>query len=270
MVEAFSDYQIDMSYMTLERFEIRSIIGRVDFKSSVGAFSGDKLVGFTVIGIDSYKGSMAAFDAGTGIITEFRGKGIAGKMFDFSIPKLKENGIQKFYLEVLQENKAAIKAYSKTGFEIEREYICYMANLSNLTLNSKRNSKYKIRDIKKEELIRSNSFFEEPISWEDNISAVNKINNEIILKGAFIEDVCVGVIVYYPTLRWIMQLGVDKTRRRNGIASELLKSVIEQIKDSTEIIKMANILPGNPLNKFLINQGFQIHVKQYEMVCKLN
>ena len=53
-VEAFSDYQLDMSYMTLERSWLRNLKSGVQYESSVGAFDGEKLVGLTFVGLDEW------------------------------------------------------------------------------------------------------------------------------------------------------------------------------------------------------------------------
>ncbi|MCK7537059.1 MAG: GNAT family N-acetyltransferase [Marinilabiliales bacterium] len=55
----------------------------------------------------------SAFDAGTGIIKEHRGKGLAGKMFEFAVPLLKDQCISKFWLEVLQVNEKQLKHMRK-------------------------------------------------------------------------------------------------------------------------------------------------------------
>ena len=50
--EAFSDYAMDMSFVTEERLRIRYVKNGVDWDASVGAFDGDRMVGFTLIGIE--------------------------------------------------------------------------------------------------------------------------------------------------------------------------------------------------------------------------
>lgn len=271
MAKSFADYQIDMSYMTYERFVFRAKIGRVDFSRSVGAFSGGEMVGFTNIGTDLYKGSLSAYDAGTGIIPGFRGKGIAGRMFDFAIPKLKESGVNRFYLEVLRENEPAIKAYRKVGFEIEREYNCYMGELKNLCKNSVNlPGGLVIKPIKEEVVKNFGHFFDEPLSWENNFSAVGQTINELIILGAFLSGRCVGVVVYCPVLGWVNMLGVDPAFRNQGVASALMDSALTRVEPSTAIIKIPNIVDRNPLNEFLQKRGFYIYVKQFEMVCCLD
>ena len=98
---SFADYVVDMSYFTKERMFYRTLMDRVDYEYSVGAYDGDTMIGFLVLGIDDWKGKKYAFDAGTGIIKEYRGQGVAGKMFDHAVEKLKSENIDKVALEVI-------------------------------------------------------------------------------------------------------------------------------------------------------------------------
>ena len=71
---------------------------------SFGAFNKDQLVGFTLNGIGDWNGKLTAYDTGTGIIKEFRKKGVATKLFNESLPTLRENNISQYLLEVIRTN----------------------------------------------------------------------------------------------------------------------------------------------------------------------
>ncbi len=86
--EAFSDYAVDMSSLTEERLRVRCVKNGVDWDASVGAFDGDRMVGFTLIGIDDWQGSLGAFDAATGIVPDYRGQRLAAAMFEHALPGL--------------------------------------------------------------------------------------------------------------------------------------------------------------------------------------
>jgi RimJ/RimL family protein N-acetyltransferase len=119
-VEAFSDYLVDISYMTTEVMRNRFIKNGFRPDLSVGVFDYDSLKGFTIVGTGIFKGNISAFDIMTGLVKDYRGKGLSNKMFDLIKTKMKEQAINNFYLEVIQENAAAIKAYEKTGFQKTR------------------------------------------------------------------------------------------------------------------------------------------------------
>ena len=269
MLEAFSDYQLDMSYMTLERFEKRATIGRVDFSCSVGAFYHDKLVGFTNIGIGNYKGNLAAYDAGTGIIKAFRGQGIAGKMFDFAISRLQGKGVKKFYLEVLQENLPAIKAYKKTGFQVEREYYCYRAEIDQLRIHCPVLPDTEVRPLKLSEFKSFSNLVFQEVAWESNFLALERAPDEMIMLGAFQQGKCIGIISYFPVMEWIMVFGINEQNNNSGIAFLLIEALIKKIKGKVHWIKMGNLTPENPLNNIFQDLKFELYAKQFEMVCIL-
>ena len=88
-VEAFADYAVSMNYLTRESLLSRWVKNAVDFTASVGAFDGERLVGFTMIRIDDWMGGPAAFDAGTGIVKGYRGFGVAPEMFELAVEGLR-------------------------------------------------------------------------------------------------------------------------------------------------------------------------------------
>jgi hypothetical protein len=49
-IEAFSDYAIDMNYMSAESLLNRALKNGIDFELSVGAYDNGQMVGFTMIG----------------------------------------------------------------------------------------------------------------------------------------------------------------------------------------------------------------------------
>jgi ribosomal protein S18 acetylase RimI-like enzyme len=265
-VEAFADYYLDASYMTEQILFNRVIKNGVDFASSVGAFDNGKMVGFTIVGIDRWKNDMAAFDAGTGIIPEYRGQGVARQMFDFAIPKLKKQGVKKFLLEVLQVNKAAIKAYSKTGFRITREFDCFEMQVEDFIFPQKNPSGITIQPVEKDRL----SFFSQHTdwhpSWENSFSSIRRIPDEVMLYGAFSGTQCIGLLVYYPGLDWLMSLVVVKAYRRCGVASQLMAHCIDNFPADKTIIKAVNIEHTDAATINLLTQlGFKLFGSQFEM-----
>jgi ribosomal protein S18 acetylase RimI-like enzyme len=127
-IEAFADYAMTSTGLTEERLFLRMEKNAVDYDLSVSAYDEDRMVGFTLLGVDSWGGSRTAYDAGTGIVPAFRGQGLARRMFDRALPVLRERGVERFSLEVLQQNEPAIRAYKKSGFEITRQLRSYAAD----------------------------------------------------------------------------------------------------------------------------------------------
>ncbi len=124
--KAFADYFVD-SRMSPGEFENHLTHNAVCLSLSVGAFVDQELVGILLNAIDQWDGELTAYDAGTGIVPAYRGQGTAGAMFDFALPKLRDRGVCRCLLEVIQENEPAIRAYRKLGFATHRVLECYTA-----------------------------------------------------------------------------------------------------------------------------------------------
>ena len=266
--KAFANYHVDMSYLTLERMVSRARMDRVNYKLSVGAFHNNEMCGFLIIGIDKINNTLCAFDAGTGVVPEYRGNGIAGATFDF-VPKLKKEGVQKFILEVIQENKAAISSYKKAGFSINRDFNCYKLDIKSLPNKTMGQTEIIIKPIAKVDIENHPEFLEWDISWEYNIDAIKSIQEELIMYGAFVDGKCVGFLVYYPTLEWIFNLAVKDEFRRRNIEELLLNQLINKLQPNISEIKFNNIISDNSMCNLLERYGFEIYTTQYEMVYSL-
>ncbi len=68
--------------------------------------------------------------------------------FHYSIPFLKENMIEQYLLEVLQENSAAISVYQKLGFSITREFNYYHQPINEILFSSSNISNRYLRSLK--------------------------------------------------------------------------------------------------------------------------
>ena len=117
---AFSDYVVQMK---LTEEQLLHMVERrgCDLNLSFGAFDNNKLVGFTLNGVGNWKGKLTAYDTGTGIIKEYRGQGISKRLFNESLPILRENNISNYLLEVIKTNTPAYELYKKMGFSVTRE-----------------------------------------------------------------------------------------------------------------------------------------------------
>lgn len=119
--KAFSDYEEPFD-MTVQ--QLQYMIERRGFRSelSFGAFDRDELVGFTLNGIGIWKGELTAYDTGTGIVKGYRKQGIATRIFEESLPILKQHQVTQYLLEVIKTNTKAFDLYKKAGFEVVREF----------------------------------------------------------------------------------------------------------------------------------------------------
>jgi ribosomal protein S18 acetylase RimI-like enzyme len=280
--EAFSDYGVDMSYMSEENLRIRCVKNNVDWEASVGVFDGDRMVGFTLIGIDDWQGEMAAFDAATGIVPAFRGKGLARRMLDHALPGLRERGVARFVLEVLKGNEAAVSAYGKAGFQVSRELACFEMDTSRLTAPGEIGRA--IREVERDRVDTFAGELDWHPSWEVSLAAIRRIPDHLLLFGAFDGTTCAGLIVYTPALGWIMSLIVRRAHRRRGIGSALVRHLAREIGEAgtsaapgpgasgpePAAVKLLNVdRSDDGMLAFLSGMGFTHWVDQFEMTRKI-
>ena len=101
-------------------WEKRFINARVNWELSYGMFEGEKLVGYIIKAVDQHLNRLTAYNTGTGVLTEYRGRGVVDSLYEHALPLLKQLGIEKCLLEVICENKRAIKVYERIGFQTIR------------------------------------------------------------------------------------------------------------------------------------------------------
>jgi len=267
---AFSDYIQDASHVTEANFTNRAIKNGVDFDSSVGIVDQDAFVGFTLVALDYFYGSYAAFDAFTGIIKPYRGQGLAKAMFDFVVPKVKSKGAQRFYLEVIQENEPAVRAYQKARFEITRELDSFEICFKDTPLDLIADQNSEIRAISKSDLAQGMDFFDWQPSWENTLASIYRIPDDVLILGAHVQNKLAGFLVYYPLLNWILNMAVHKNYRHQKIGTYLiaqLKDRIGERRASTKIINVEHNDTG--MIDFLKAVGFKYLMSQFEMKLDL-
>jgi ribosomal protein S18 acetylase RimI-like enzyme len=228
------------------------------------------MVGFTLIGLDEWKGAPAAFDIGTGVIDRYRGLGVAKAMFDFAAPRLKEKGAERFVLEVLQENESAITAYEKAGFETVREFDCFRLDLDGVTVPATAQDDVEIGSVDRDRLSDYVDALDWPPSWENSFASIRRIPDQVLLYEASRAGQPAGLLVYYPGLSWIMTVLVKRSERRQGIGRRLVGHLIECIRDRVSDVRVVNVLrDDHGMQSLLTGLGFRRYVSQYEMELQL-
>src|SRR4051812_8364739 len=87
--EAFTDYPIPFQ-LSEEQLKNHIRQNSVDLEKSVGAFSGDRMIAFSLNGFGIWNDKNTVYDAGTGVIPDFRRQGVGTAIFDFMTPYLRE------------------------------------------------------------------------------------------------------------------------------------------------------------------------------------
>ncbi|MCK5828289.1 GNAT family N-acetyltransferase, partial [Candidatus Bipolaricaulota bacterium] len=212
------------------------------------------------------EGELTAYDAGTGIIPDFRGQGLAKRMFDHALPGLQERGVKRFILEVLQKNKPAIKAYQKSGFEIARELKCFVAGTDNLRqLPTSASLDIRLIDAGTFEGLIPEARWSP--SFENRFTAHLAIPEQVAFLGAYEGDNCVGAISYCAGLNWLLSLLVKRTHRHRGVGRSLLQHLASTLlpEDAPKLAALNVDGDDTDMQAFFEAVGFSHLIDQYEM-----
>src|SRR5262249_47935471 len=148
--------------------------------------------------------------------------GIAKRLFEFSLPKLKELQAKQYILEVIENNLSAIKAYSNLGFRETRKYQSYK-----LEGKTNRTNRTDICDVQYRDVLNADwelykTFWDFQPSWQNSINSINRSLIKRVIVGAYLEDRCFGYGIVFPSTGDIPQIAVDKSYRKKGIGSEII------------------------------------------------
>ncbi len=260
---AFSDYEVDMR-MSREQFRQRIVRDGVRLTMSAGAFDAQRMIGFCINGAGVWQGTETAYDAGTGVIREYRGRGIGKELFAFLTPRLKHEGIKQYLLEVLTTNTPAASLYRKLGFIDTRRFAVFRsAEPQKCTKDTK---KVTVRAVVEPDWPRYRSFWDGYPSWQNSIEAVERVAGDRSILAAYVNDECVGYGVVFVPAASLMQLAVAPNHRRQGIGSTILAAL-----EPPERLKINNIDENlTSALAFYEANGYKHVLHQYEMVKTLS
>jgi len=262
---AFTDYEIQF-----KKEEVRAMLHRRGFvpELSFAAFNQDEIISFTLNGIGLFNGVKTAYDTGTGTIKEFRGRGLASKIFTHSIPILKEAGVSSYVLEVLQHNTSAVSVYKKLGFQVSREFNYFSEPKDVFQFRVKElPSDYSIHQIDETYFKFVSDFWDFTPSWQNSLEAIMRKSDDFKKIGVFKEQQLIGYCIFEPISGDISQLAVDKNFRRKGIATNLIQEVLKFTTSNS--VKMINTdVKCESITEFMKSGSVAPKGKQFEMMLE--
>lgn len=197
------------------------------------------------------------------IVPEFRGSGVAEKLWESHIVLAREQGCKQLFLEVLGNNERAIKFYEKKGYEKRYllKYYQYNGIEKVQTINGESIiDGYSVKFIDFEALknFREAEFKGLHINWQNEMDYIKFIEAEIL--GVYDLDKLIGSICYRKGK--IFFIGVDEAYRGKGLGSKLVQRVLDKSDDTYEIS-----FPNNAsLEGFCKKNGLLLaSIFQYEM-----
>jgi ribosomal protein S18 acetylase RimI-like enzyme len=266
--KAFEDYLIHIK-LTDSEFK-KKIIEKtnINFKYSIGSYYKKELVGFLFHTIEIYQNQKTAYNGGTGVIPAFRGNNLTFQMYQFVIPKLKKRGVENCVLEVISNNKPAIKSYEKTGFIRSKFYHCLkLEKESNYLKNSRPEWLILIEPTKPKWDIYE-SFCDYNTSFLDTFTMLKKnIKFEKVVE-AYVGEQLVGYIIYNKKMGRVANIAVDRRNRGRGIATSLINRMYTDCRKRPIYILNIDEKSYDLLN-FFLRIGFKNDIDQFELKLKL-
>jgi ribosomal protein S18 acetylase RimI-like enzyme len=259
---SFSDYIVPF-YLTKEQLEDKIQSDNIKLEFSVGAFEDNQLIAFILHGYDNVDNLKIVYNAGTGVIPKKRGNKLTSKLYEYALTILQENDIDKVLLEVITTNETAIKTYKNTGFKIIRELNCFKGSL----VVTKTINDFEIRELKEYDWQKLHSFWDLKPSWQNSITAVEKLKNSNISIGIYKSEILLGYTIFNPKIKRIHQLSVDKNYRKMGIGQQLLEYISTYFGDEISVTNIDST--SKEISKFMTDIGMKIFIKQYEMELTL-
>ena len=263
---AFSTYSIQLDTSEKALFE-RFTRVNVSYPHSGAFYEGNKMVGFILHGIGERNGKKVAYNAGTGVIPEFRGQQLTEKMYANLIDMLIKNNFSEIVLEVIDTNESAVKIYDKIGFKKTRLLNCYIQNDDFEMGNKKTNDLDTMivptnfpNDLISDFLVKNADCIP---SWQNDLHQIKNNKGEKAFLS-YLGDSLVGIIMLNVNSGRVSSICVDRKFRRKGLATQLLLHA--QLQSYPQLLSFINVdNAASDLNLFLKRQHFDIFVKQEEM-----
>ena len=261
---AFSDYIVPIN-LTHGQF-IQKIVQKtnISFNYSVGAYSKKKLIGFIFNSINYYEGKKTAYNGGTGVIPKYRGNKLTEKMYFSIFPKLEKNGIEQCVLEVISNNKPAIKVYENLGFTRSKFFHCMKLKSESSYLSGLKKPNIDLKFPQSPKWKKYESFCDYETCFLDSLPLLKKNKlNETILE-AYQNEKLVGFLIFNNKMGRVEHIGIDHDERGKGIASMLIKKMIRICRNKPIYILNLNERNYDVLN-FFLRVGFQNEIDQFEL-----
>ncbi|MBB3126127.1 ribosomal protein S18 acetylase RimI-like enzyme [Paenibacillus rhizosphaerae] len=122
--EGFKGYSVPIT-MSMDMLLKRSADQGLSLAHSIVGCVDGVPVGFVMNGLRMNEGVKTAWNGGTGIIPDYRGKGIGKLLIKASLELYKAEGAEAALLEALSDNKPAISLYERMGYEVIDELFFY-------------------------------------------------------------------------------------------------------------------------------------------------
>jgi GNAT superfamily N-acetyltransferase len=258
--EAFSHYFVPLQF-TEEGMAAKIKGEGIQLQYSVGTFEGERLIGFIQHAFDVIDGVKTVYNAGTGVVPDYRGKGITTALYEYAVPLLKGEGICHHLLEVIDKNLSAKKIHEAAGFTLKRKLSVYRS--------TEPLAKARSVEIKRLTAVPQDKLFVSVRpAWQNSSASIHRDLENHVIAGAYENNSLAGYIVFVPATGRVKQIAVQPAHRRKGIGGALLQHAFQNSKGDSLLVM--HVEDGyEPAVRFLEALKFQPIIGLYEMTLQV-
>jgi GNAT superfamily N-acetyltransferase len=269
--KGFEGYYLN-STLDLSKFMARTVNEGLSLEHSLVMFENTVPIGFVMNGFRTIDGSKVAWNGGTGIVPDYRGKGFGKHLMTRNLQLYQEQGVDIALLEALVQNDAAIKLYQKVGYEITEQLDClqHMGELNVKQLETKFPGRYALHRGHPVEVITVP--FNRPMTaWQTQwaslkggesilVTDAEEVVGYALFKRVYAENGCLSSFVLYQCE------ALPGREDETEILKAALREVLAPLSSSCTRLTM-NIRHSNEeLSGLLAGLGFTSFAQQVHML----
>lgn len=273
--KGFEGYFLN-STLSLDKFLSRTVNEGLSLEHSLVVYEKSDPIGFVMNGFRVIEGKKVAWNGGTGITPEHRGKGIGKILMERNLQLYREHGVDIGLLEALIQNKAAIKLYQSVGYGITEQLISlqHTEALDASLMQPNTTSRYVMKRGLPVE-VKGLSFYRHLSAWQTQWTSMkdgeciivsderDEVVGYVLFKRIFGEDGNLATIALYQCE------SIPGREDIEDIFKAVLSDVYAPVSSSCKRITM-NIRDSNKeLIGLLERLGFTIYVEQVHMMRQL-
>ncbi|BFT71888.1 GNAT family N-acetyltransferase [Paenibacillus sp. P36] len=269
--KGFEGYYLNSS-LDMSKFMARTVHEGLSLEHSLVLFENEEPIGFVMNGFRTIEGKKVAWNGGTGIVPDYRGKGFGKHLMLRNLQLYQEQDVDIALLEALVQNEAAIKLYQKVGYEITEQLVC-LQHTGELNVNLLESNFPERYTLRRGHPVEVNAVpFNRPMSaWQTQwpsmkggesviVTASEEVVGYALFKRVYAENGSLASFVLYQC----------EARPGREDETEILKAALREVyaplTSSCTRLTM-NIRHSNEgLNELLAGLGFTSFVDQVHML----
>ncbi|CAH2712937.1 hypothetical protein BACCIP111895_00070 [Neobacillus rhizosphaerae] len=262
--KGFEDYFVKME-MTPELFFNRLENEGLSLTHSFVAFDQEEPVAIVLNGFRVIKGKKTAWNGGTGIAVNYRGKGVSRLIMEEALKIYSEEGSEVATLEAIKENERAIRLYERFGYQITDSlvYLSGFPEVKEISILAK--------SIRPEQL-SAFPFYNENVAWQCQWQSVKSGEAQIYFDK---DRNPLGYSLFKRV--WNQEGQLEKVFLFQfelfcEVTEESIQAVFASISEGERnpvCFITINASLSNPVIQYLMDHGFKKTTEQVQMVKKL-